>query len=638
MKNRPFYLWPCIWVYRVVRIPFYFLKYFSLGLFVILYAVTSLFTTLLKPMRYVLYGFIVICNFIYQIVNMITIRIPVYMFIGITVVLFLIRQMMAKIGQGTYDIFIKVFEAIYKVVGPKEKPVKEEVTVQEEKPQTQNTTAITAETPDSESKIINNEHEFIDTSVIIEKKSMGKRIHDLWFGFIHLPQTFVNAVKRSYNNSTVVRYIQNKKALDNEALLINFDSEDAEKSATKILYQYIAKDENGKVVKGYFEAFSKVEVHSFLLSEGYTVYSIITNQWITFFHKKEASTRTKIKNKDLIFFLTQLSTYLKAGITLVESLKILSRQYKKKQYQRIFRTIVYDLTMGDNFSEALEKQGEAFPKLLINMIKTSEMTGELPEVLDDMADHFSKIEKTKKEMINALMYPCLVFVFAIGVIIFIMLFVIPKFVDIYASMDASAIPGFTIMIMNISDFLQHNFFWLLLGVIIFVVVMIYLYRYVRSVRTGLQWFAMHLPAFGNVIIYNEVTMFTKTLASLTKHNVFITESMDILNKMTNNEIYKMLILNTITNLGRGDKISDAFKGQWAFPVPAYEMLVTGEKTGELPEMMEKVANYYQTLQESSVARIKTFIEPILIVFLTGMVGTIVLAIIIPMFNMYSAIQ
>lgn len=294
--------------------------------------------------------------------------------------------------------------------------------------------------------------------------------------------------------------------------------------------------------------------------------------------------------------------------------------------------------MGDNFSEALEKQGEAFPKLLINMIKTSEMTGELPEVLDDMADHFSKIEKTKKEMINALMYPCLVFVFAIGVIIFIMLFVIPKFVDIYASMDASAIPGFTIMIMNISDFLQHNFFWLLLGVIIFVVVMIYLYRYVRSVRTGLQWFAMHLPAFGNVIIYNEVTMFTKTLASLTKHNVFITESMDILNKMTNNEIYKMLILNTITNLGRGDKISDAFKGQWAFPVPAYEMLVTGEKTGELPEMMEKVANYYQTLQESSVARIKTFIEPILIVFLTGMVGTIVLAIIIPMFNMYSAIQ
>ena len=112
MKNRPFYLWPCIWVYRVVRIPFYFLKYFSLGLFVILYAVTSLFTTLLKPMRYVLYGFIVICNFIYQIVNMITIRIPVYMFIGITVVLFLIRQMMAKIGQGTYDIFIKVFDKI----------------------------------------------------------------------------------------------------------------------------------------------------------------------------------------------------------------------------------------------------------------------------------------------------------------------------------------------------------------------------------------------------------------------------------------------------------------------------------------------------------------------------------------------
>lgn len=637
MKNRPFYLWPCIWVYRVVRIPFYFLKYFSLGLFVVLYAFTSILTYLSKPLRYVLYGFIVVCNFIYQVVNMITIRIPVYMFIGITVILFLIREGMAKIGQATYEVFVKVFEFIYKVVGPKEKSVKEKVVKPRKAPKPDKGSVTESKRVD-EKGIINNKNEFIDTNVMIEKKTLGNRIHDLWNSFIHLPQTFINAVKRSYNNSTVVRYIQNKKALDSEALLINFDSEDAEKSETKVLYQYIAKDENGKVVKGYFEAFSKVEVHSFLLSEGYTVYSIITNQWITFFHKKEASTRTKIKNKDLIFFLTQLSTYLKAGITLVESLKILSRQYKKKQYQRIFRTIVYDLTMGDNFSEALEKQGEAFPKLLINMVKTSEMTGELPEVLDDMADHFSKIEKTKKEMINALMYPCLVFVFAIGVIIFIMLFVIPKFVDIYASMDASAIPAFTIMIMNISAFLQHNFIWVLIGVIIFVVVMVYLYRYVRSVRTGLQWFAMHLPAFGNVIIYNEVTMFTKTLASLTKHNVFITESMDILNKMTNNEIYKMLILNTITNLGRGDKISDAFKGQWAFPVPAYEMLVTGEKTGELPEMMEKVANYYQTLQESSVARIKTFIEPILIVFLTGMVGTIVLAIIIPMFNMYSAIQ
>lgn len=642
MEKKPFFLMPCIWVYRMVKIPFRFFKYFSLGLFIVLYMITNLLTYLVsKPIRYVIYGFIVICDIVYQMINMITIRIPVYVFIGISFVLFMIKSGFTKLGKGMYNLFVKMFEAVYGIFT---KPKKEKVVVEKSEKDIKKKKLSKQEKQElkqqrlAEKKKQREKNEFINDKVTIEKKTVGQKIAEFFKAIPRAPQAFANAIKRRYNNSTVVRYIKNKKTLDSEALLINFDSEDAEKSETKILYEYVAKDPEGKVIKGYFEAYSKVEVHSFLLSEGLTVYSIRTNQWITFLHKNEASTKKRIKNKDLIFFLTQLSTYLKAGITLVEALKILSRQYKNKTYQRIFRTLVYDLTMGDNFSDALEKQGEAFPRLLINMVKTSEMTGELPEVLDDMADHFSKIEKTKKEMINALMYPSLVFVFAIGVIIFIMLFVIPKFVDIYASMDASAIPEFTLFIMSVSDFLQHNIIWLLIGIVVFITIIVVMYKKIRSFRMGMQWFAMHLPVFGNVIIYNEVTMFTKTLSSLLKHNVFITQSMDILNKMTNNEIYKMLILNTITNLGKGDKISDAFKGQWSFPVPAYEMLVTGEKTGELPEMMEKVANYYQSLQESSVTRIKTFIEPILIVFLTAMVGTIVLAIIIPMFNMYSAIQ
>ena len=149
---------------------------------------------------------------------------------------------------------------------------------------------------------------------------------------------------------------------------------------------------------------------------------------------------------------------------------------------------------------------------------------------------------------------------------------------------------------------------------------------------------MHIPILGTTIIYNEVTMFTKTFASLLSHNVFITDSMEVLNKITNNEIYKMLILDTITNLARGDKISTAFENHWAFPVPAYEMLVTGEKTGELAEMMQKVSDYYQTLHAEQVARIKTFVEPVLTIFLTVIVGIIILAVIIPMFSMYQTVQ
>ena len=153
-----------------------------------------------------------------------------------------------------------------------------------------------------------------------------------------------------------------------------------------------------------------------------------------------------------------------------------------------------------------------------------------------------------------------------------------------------------------------------------------------------QYAIMHMPVFKNVVIYNEVTMFTKTFASLLAHNVPITESMEILNKITNNEIYKMLILDTITNLAKGGKISDAFKDHWAFPLPAYEMIVTGETTGELSDMMHKVSLYYQDMHKNAVPRIKTFIEPALTIFLTVGVGIILLSIIYPMFSMYSAVQ
>ena len=114
--------------------------------------------------------------------------------------------------------------------------------------------------------------------------------------------------------------------------------------------------------------------------------------------------------------------------------------------------------------------------------------------------------------------------------------------------------------------------------------------------------------------------------------------MDILNRVTNNEIYKMMILDTVANLARGDKISAAFKDQWAFPIPAYEMIVTGERTGQLAEMMTRVSTYYQSLHKNTVSRIKALVEPFLIIFLTFAVGAILLAVIIPMFNMYSQVQ
>ena len=453
-----------------------------------------------------------------------------------------------------------------------------------------------------------------------------------------IPNKISQAIIKSYENSLLYKDNKNRKDKNHQILLINFDGDDAIKSEQKQVYEYVGKNAEGKIVKDYFPAFSRVEVHSFLLSEGFEVYSIRTSKLINILHKTAGSTIAKFKTKDLIFFLTQLSTYIKAGIPLVESLKILSRQFKNKNYQKIFRAMIYDLTMGENFSSAMEKQGNAFPKLLVNMIKASEMTGELPEALDDMAEYYTEAEQTRKQMITALTYPSVVMIFALGVITFIMVYVVPKFVDIYKSMDEAQIPSFTLLVMNISNFLQRNLIFILIGIVVAIVVFMVLYKNIKSFRWAMQWFTMHIPVVKNIIIYNEVTMFTKTFSSLLSHNVFITDTLEILSKITNNEIYKMLVKDTAANLERGEKISTAYKDQWAFPMPAYEMIVTGEKTGQLAEMMGKVSRYYQDLHKNAVSRIKAFIEPILIVSLTVVVGFIVLSIVIPMFNMYNAIM
>ena len=476
-----------------------------------------------------------------------------------------------------------------------------------------------------------------------KKPKLSTRIKNVLHEINNIP----NKIKKSYQNSLLYKNSKNKKDKERRVLLLNFDGEDAVKSEQKQVYEYEGRNAEGKLVKDYFAAYSRVEVHSFLLSEGYEVYSIKTSKLINFLHKSSATVTTKFKTKDLLFFLTQLSTYIKAGIPLVESLKILSRQFKNKGYQKIFRAMIYDLTMGESFSSAMDKRGNAFPKLLINMIKASEMTGELPEALDDMADYYTQAEQTRKQMITALTYPTIIFVFALGVITFIMVYVVPKFVDIYESMDDSEIPGFTLMVMNISAFLQANLIWVFLAIIIIIVTIALLYKNVKSIRWAIQWVLMHLPIikniiiiklfYNNFIIYNEVTMFTKTFSSLLSHNVFITDTLEILSKITNNEIYKMLVRDTAANLERGEKISVAYKDQWAFPIPAYEMIVTGERTGQLSEMMSKVSVYYQDLHKNTVTRIKAFVEPILIVFLTIVVGFIVLAIVIPMFNMYNQV-
>lgn len=216
------------------------------------------------------------------------------------------------------------------------------------------------------------------------------------------------------------------------------------------------------------------------------------------------------------------------------------------------------------------------------------------------------------------------------------LYVVPQFVGIYAQAGAD-LPTITKFLINFSDFVDKNIITIFLSLVAIIVIIIVLYKNVTGIRYGIQWLLMHIPVIKSVIMYNEVVMFTKTFASLINHDVFITDSMEILGRVTNNEIYKMLLRDALSNLASGKNMSLAFKGHWAFPSTAYEMLVTGERTGRMGEMMEKVSAFYQEEQKTLVTQLKSLIEPIMIVFLALIVGVIVLSIVIPMFDMYTQI-
>lgn len=402
----------------------------------------------------------------------------------------------------------------------------------------------------------------------------------------------------------------------------------------KTRYKYVAYDKNGKQVKGYFDAFRRMDVESFLTAQGYKILDIKAKkiskagEFFTF--------SNEMKYKDLVFFLTQLSTYIKSGIPLTESLVMIENQTKDKKKKNLYKRIVYELNTGANFSEALARQGNVFPKLLINMLKTSELTGNLTESLDDMAAYYKTADSNRKQVISALTYPSVVLVISIAVLTFLLIFIIPKFQSIFDQLGSN-LPGITLFLINMSTFLQNNVIKIVLAIFASIIIIVMLYRHVKKFRYCVQWVAMHIPVIKDVLIDNEVVMFTKTFSSLIRHDVFITDSIEMLGKITNNEIYKDIIKEAVTNLSAGAGLSPAFENKWAFPRIAYEMLVTGEKTGRLGVMMENVANYYEEEQKNLIQRLKSLIEPVMIIVLAFIVGVILLAIFIPMFSIYSDI-
>ena len=398
-------------------------------------------------------------------------------------------------------------------------------------------------------------------------------------------------------------------------------------------FRYTIINSMGKKENGTFDAENETDVRNFLLAQDFQIVSVAERSK----YDIDIGGNGKIKAADLAFSLTQLSTYIRAGIPLADSVRILAKQTKRPNLKKSFNQLVYELLKGESLSSAMEMQKTVYPKLLINMVKTSEMTGDLPSILDDMAEYYTSMEETRKTMKSAMTYPIVVLTLAFGVLIFMLTYLVPQFTAMFEE-NGAELPALTRTIVAVSDFMREKWYVLVIIIVAVVGTFIFCYKKIKKFRELVQFIVMHMPVFGNIIIYNEIANFTKTFASLLNHGVFITDSMEILSKITTNEIYIKILSETLDNLSKGDTISSAFRGKWCIPVVAYEMIVTGESTGQLGAMMEKVAGHFQMLHKSVIEQMKSLIEPILICFLAVVVGIILVSIIQPMFSIYSQVK
>jgi len=434
----------------------------------------------------------------------------------------------------------------------------------------------------------------------------------------------------------IVKGVDNMNSTENNNIIDNkneiIDSMSNNQKVESNRYKYIVKDSSGKLITDYFDAKNRMEVEAFLVNQGYEIVEITEDKWAKQLGLGHVR-KKKMSFKELSFFLTQLSTYIKAGIPLTDSVVILGKQAKDKKDKNLYKKIVFELNRGLNFSQALEKQGDIFPRLLINMLKTSELTGNLTENLDDMAEYYRTSDENRKQIISALTYPSVILIVSITILSFILIYVVPKFVGIYDQLG-SELPFITRAVIGVSNFVKDNIVFIALILLVIIGFGVIFYKNFKSFRKALQYFVMHIPVVKNLVIYKEIIMFTKTFASLINHGVFITDSMSILRKITNNEIYKVIINDAINNLADGNGLAIAFKNKWAFPDIAYEMLLTGEKTGKMGQMMENVTRYYENEQKNLVTQLKSLVEPVMIVMLAGIVGIIVLSVIVPMFSIY----
>ena len=399
------------------------------------------------------------------------------------------------------------------------------------------------------------------------------------------------------------------------------------------VYKYSGRTSTGNMKKGTIDAETESAAIAKLRRKGINPREVTESKSIL---HKQISIGATVKNEDFVVYCRQFATLIRAGISLVESTKILADQTTSKGLKNALLTVEEDIRTGTPFSDAAAKISKVFPPMFVNMIRAGEATGNLDETLERLAFYYEKQHTLKKKIQSTMMYPLVLFIITIVVVIFLMLTIVPTFTAMFADFGAE-LPFITLFVMGISDWLKTSWWVLVLLVIAAPLIFNYMYKNGKSFRYNVHYLLLKMPIFGKLLQKSAIARMTRTLSSLFTSSVPILQALTIVEKVVGNPVMGQVILESRSSLEKGHTLSAPLEKSWLFPPLVTQMTSIGEKTGSLDYMLEKIADFYEDDVDRTVDTLKSLIEPIMIVFLAAIVGTIVLAIMVPMFSLYEQI-
>jgi len=422
-------------------------------------------------------------------------------------------------------------------------------------------------------------------------------------------------------------------------------------------YNYVALDSRGQESAGLVEAPSPNEAIGRLRQAGYFPTNVYEEgKGGRDGHRKRATPaiprvaksrsrknivlfqRKSVKTRTLMIFTRQLATLIDAGLPLLRSLNVLAKQERDGVLKNTINTLADSVQGGSTFSEGLEQHPVIFNKLYVNMVKAGELGGVLELVLARLAEFQEKAQKIKNKVIGAMVYPVIVLVLATGIMAFLLVFIVPKFQNIFHEMlGDKPLPAITQFVIDLSNFIKNHGF-ILIGIIVFVVAA---YKFVARTSAGrhlIDRIKLRMPLFGNLIRKSTVSRFSRTLGTLVTSGVPILQALNITRETAGNTVIADAITRVHDSVKEGESIVQPLEASAAFPPMVISMIDVGEETGQLPEMLLKIAEVYDDEVDNAVAGLTSMLEPIMIVVLALVVGTIVIALFTPLISIISGLQ